>query len=145
MTVKHIYLKVFENQCTLRRGGREGWCQTHEGSTEGSRGRQNNHTILTSEAASNLNIFWVYQKNIDAGVVICFREEQEEEEEDLYQTQPHSFQQMDSCLLGSTYWVLGSVLTRVSKNMWAPQGGSSLTISVNTHPKGIKLRGGGEK
>lgn len=40
-------------------------------------------------------------------------------------------QQMDSCLLSSTSWVLGSVLTRVSKNMWTPQGGSSLSLLIH--------------
>lgn len=35
--------------------------------------------------------------------------------------------------------MLGSKLSRVSKNTGATQGGSNLTTSVNTHPKGMEL------
>lgn len=92
--------------------------------------------IFTSEATSNLNIFWTYQKSTDAEGVICLREGKEAEEEDLYQTQKYSF---NSCLLSSTYWVDGLCTHKDKQKTRVPQGGLSLTVSVNTHPKGTEL------
>lgn len=44
-----------------------------------------------------------------------------------------------SCLLSSTYWVDGLCTHKDKQKTRVPRGGLSLTVSVNTHPKGTEL------